>query len=299
MDYKVFPPTALRIYENGLSRLMDTNWLLTLFPQHLNWCISNGKIPDGLFWKTKHDGILYVFGTLFFEQLFAITDDVLFCDAYTAYIRSYEVFNLIAHSGGENSKTLLELLLCIDELDEILKTVPSARVNSVFHRQEIHLMLQDALLDVEEYHKKDVVALKNLYAKNFAERALHDRQMCEYISFALTEMYNHEGFPIPYRSRSKKLIIKRVTRRRWPTWVLETLNARERGKCANCSSNFLELQSDSHIDHIVPLNKGGSNDLVNLQLLCASCNLQKSDQTQFVRSSIPEYLRRPFRSTKK
>jgi 5-methylcytosine-specific restriction endonuclease McrA len=30
-----------------------------------------------------------------------------------------------------------------------------------------------------------------------------------------------------------------------------------------------------HIDHIVPLAKGGKNELDNLQLLCGKCNLKK------------------------
>ena len=34
----------------------------------------------------------------------------------------------------------------------------------------------------------------------------------------------------------------------------------------------------SHIDHITPVNQGGSNEPENLQLLCPGCNLRKSDR---------------------
>ncbi|MCE2500620.1 MAG: HNH endonuclease [Dehalococcoidia bacterium] len=34
----------------------------------------------------------------------------------------------------------------------------------------------------------------------------------------------------------------------------------------------------SHIDHKIPVNQGGTNDRGNLQLLCAPCNLRKSDR---------------------
>lgn len=45
----------------------------------------------------------------------------------------------------------------------------------------------------------------------------------------------------------------------------------QRHKCACCGVKL----STYHVDHIVPLARGGSNDKINLQILCATCNLQK------------------------
>ena len=47
----------------------------------------------------------------------------------------------------------------------------------------------------------------------------------------------------------------------------------QRGKCAYCSSDF--RKTSYHLDHIMPLSKGGANDNLNMQLLCPTCNLQK------------------------
>lgn len=44
--------------------------------------------------------------------------------------------------------------------------------------------------------------------------------------------------------------------------------------CAHCGNPAPDLQ----IDHCVPLIEGGTNDLDNLQLLCARCNIAKSDR---------------------
>lgn len=47
----------------------------------------------------------------------------------------------------------------------------------------------------------------------------------------------------------------------------------QRGKCAICR---VRLNDDWHMDHIVPLAKGGLHEARNIQLLCAPCNLKKS-----------------------
>ena len=44
-------------------------------------------------------------------------------------------------------------------------------------------------------------------------------------------------------------------------------------QCQSCGKRDKETQLN--IDHIVPLAKGGSNDISNLQVLCRRCNSQK------------------------
>lgn len=44
--------------------------------------------------------------------------------------------------------------------------------------------------------------------------------------------------------------------------------------CAACGYAGNDLQ----LDHVMPVAKGGTNDLGNLQLLCPPCNLSKSDR---------------------
>jgi 5-methylcytosine-specific restriction endonuclease McrA len=48
---------------------------------------------------------------------------------------------------------------------------------------------------------------------------------------------------------------------------------RDGGACMRCGS-----KEQLHFDHVIPVAKGGSNDLQNIQILCAPCNLKKSDK---------------------
>ena len=51
------------------------------------------------------------------------------------------------------------------------------------------------------------------------------------------------------------------------------IRRRQRDRCAACGQ-----RGKLEIDHIKPLSKGGSNYPRNLQLLCRSCNAQKTDK---------------------
>lgn len=53
------------------------------------------------------------------------------------------------------------------------------------------------------------------------------------------------------------------------------LLAKQNFKCASCGTSILTKR---HLDHVVPLSRGGSNDIANLQWLCPSCNCSKHDK---------------------
>ena len=51
---------------------------------------------------------------------------------------------------------------------------------------------------------------------------------------------------------------------------------RDRYRCRICKASGVKLE----VDHVVPLSKGGSNDMDNLQALCVPCNRGKSNSRQ-------------------
>ena len=64
-------------------------------------------------------------------------------------------------------------------------------------------------------------------------------------------------------------------RRRFSQAERNLIYNRTEGHCGICG-RFIPLQEYT-IDHIIPLSKGGTNDLSNLQACCSFCNKAKDD----------------------
>ena len=56
---------------------------------------------------------------------------------------------------------------------------------------------------------------------------------------------------------------------------IRRLLVRQKYLCAVCKKG---IEEDYHKDHIVPLSRGGSNYIRNIQLLCPKCNLKKGNK---------------------
>lgn len=78
-----------------------------------------------------------------------------------------------------------------------------------------------------------------------------------------------------------------------PYWAKEAIFYRDRGRCVLCNcdlSGLLSLQNDENYDHIVPLARGGTNDVSNLQLLCADCNKKKSCGHSVTKNTVERWF---------
>lgn len=71
--------------------------------------------------------------------------------------------------------------------------------------------------------------------------------------------------------RTRKAL-KRGVRGKHTASDIANLLIKQSWKCALCG---VDVSKKRHVDHIVPLCAGGSNEAHNLQILCPTCNLSK------------------------
>ena len=72
-------------------------------------------------------------------------------------------------------------------------------------------------------------------------------------------------------SRNRRARVRNADGSHTGDQILDLLG-KQRNRCAACRK---ELTSRYHADHVVPLARGGSNDIRNIQLLCPTCNDSK------------------------
>jgi 5-methylcytosine-specific restriction enzyme A len=71
----------------------------------------------------------------------------------------------------------------------------------------------------------------------------------------------------------KKFKLKKIKRKAFTKSIRHEVFKRDNYKCKECG--VPNKKAILHIDHIIPLAKGGTDELDNLQTLCEACNISK------------------------
>jgi hypothetical protein len=171
----------------------------------------------------------------------------------------------------------------INDWEELLKDY-----NVPFSKNDIDDEEDDYCDYLENKIKDNVV--KKITDETF-QLLFSDRMFCLKFNQLISEKvkeYSKEDFP-DYFERDG--VLKRCTY--FPTWVQRAVFLRDRGCCAVCLKDLtglLKTDFDKAIDHIVPLNLSGNNDITNLQLICQDCNLDKLGHTVKTSEHYPTYF---------
>ena len=242
--------------------------------------------PRWLFQKPLQEGFLYHLGLWLYER-YILTGEyreelggeylVWYAEEFLEFLATH---GLSADpSGSCDLKGVLERIgdLYGHDEDAYFRLVESYR-----SRQAI-LRIVDSLV---AFQQAKIIKLACHYALNYAERVFHDRELCDFISNLLVQV----GFDGTTGEEEPGQWVQRPS---IPAWLSRAVVARERGLCASCCVAITqELSAIPNLDHIVPLSKGGCNDMVNFQLLCDKCNKRKQGKRVPVTGSIPKYLQR-------
>ena len=118
--------------------------------------------------------------------------------------------------------------------------------------------------------------LAPIAAESAFEILFNDREFLYEFQLRLKEVIEREDTPHPSDYFDDRGRVKRVLY--LPKWLQRAVYYRDRGRCQNClkdvSGEVYHLDM-YHMDHVLPLAEGGTNDPTNFQLLCKACNLKK------------------------
>lgn len=287
---KVNTSIALKLYAYGINKLHDPNWTGMELFEYLKQHVRGRVEPKNMLYETIPDGLLYHIGKWIYEEYFEFfemydkEDSALFPvegEYLLWYIEDY-IDLIISCGANESGKLLNATNKVLDKYDKLYEK------DEVLYLRTLNKHSDSLKLNVyrlyEEYSDK-ISAAKDLYSRAFAERAFHDRELCEFIINIVIFI----GFDGSTDDGDPK---KWIERDYLPAWAQNAIKVRDRGHCAECGKQIiLEIDDKYHFDHIIPLFQGGNNDIANFQLSCAKCNLQKNAKLIPVKSSIPEYLK--------
>ncbi len=86
------------------------------------------------------------------------------------------------------------------------------------------------------------------------------------------EDINHDSIvPIDYQKKESK-----NKRDNIPANIRYKVLKRDRHTCKGCGARAPDVELE--VDHIIPVSKGGTDELSNLRTLCKECNIGKGDK---------------------
>lgn len=287
-------PFTLRLHGHVLTCLRDHNFTgLDLF-YRIKDCWKRRDQPHDLLFRPLERGLAvkigeWCFGTMFdvdwySESMTRPYFKKLGKEAFLWFLE--DVVEAARLSGFFAAEALLGAIETrINDMDALFGRDEGAYYDEIagIGRRE----LMKIFLQLCRRHRETLLQMGNLYAYEIGDRILHDRELCHFIAKTVMDI----GFD---GETDEGMRSQWVERERWPSRIKEILRSRDRGKCAACGADIVqELREEGHIDHILALASGGCNDLVNLQLLCSTCNRKKLDRSEPATSSVPRYVRRP------
>jgi 5-methylcytosine-specific restriction endonuclease McrA len=138
---------------------------------------------------------------------------------------------------------------------------------------------QQYLPPTPEYFYKDLTTANGLTPNCkscLKKRALEWGQNNKPHAVERAAQWRHEH-PAEYKVLSKISKARRRNAGQMPNkQEIQELYAQSDDHCSYCG---IRLFGEYHLEHMLPITRGGLNDIENLAIACADCNLSKGDKT--------------------
>jgi 5-methylcytosine-specific restriction endonuclease McrA len=163
--------------------------------------------------------------------------------------------------------------------EEIARLAAAKREWTRKNKEMLNERRREKLLTDERYRAKAIERSKLWYAAN--KEYVEEKQRQYYKENTAAVRARIDQYKKDNPERTKILNTVKVHRRRnrikqsgdhFKRQDVERLLVLQKCKCANCKKS---LKSGYHIDHRVPIAKGGDNGPGNIELLCQTCNSAK------------------------
>lgn len=124
----------------------------------------------------------------------------------------------------------------------------------------------------EDCEREEIIRNKKIeeelrYKNKIKKDILRKENEKKLSSDAVKELIEEGLLPDNYNNTFERLSI--------PINIREVVWKRDKECCVICHSN-----TNLELDHIIPISKGGSNTINNLQVLCRTCNRKKSNKIE-------------------
>lgn len=219
------------------------NWYQRFFAKPQRWTILHEYIKDTIIENQRYLCDKHFDEVVLFE-IFSILKK------YNINYSHISTFKYLEHYDAERG----EIDFKSTTIDEETISDHLIKMKSIFYEQGIDRLTNEVFTIL--YTDRDLLAVIGL-------------QISTYI-----QSHTKQDFPNYLASDG---VMKRPSY--WPAWLKKGLVFRDKEICQNCGKvvapSFNPMIESYHIDHIIPLNCGGTNDATNLQLLCNSCNTSK------------------------